>query len=284
MDLLMRITNLILIAVAGSMLARADFSYTMTRKGMGGPEVTTTSFKGQKMMIDSSSTTIVMDFDAQTITTVSKSQKTYTVKKFTDVGQALNGADVTMDVKETGQKKNINGFDASELLMTVDVDNPQTQGRGMKMQMEMHIWISSGVPGADELRGFYKRNAGNFPWAAMMQGGNPGMAKTMADLQRKLASMNGVPVLEVMKMKMAGGPSASPQQSAQMDAARARMEAMAQQGGQAGAAAQQALARMGGASSGGGGMEITMESGNFSTSAIPASTFAVPAGFTAAEK
>jgi hypothetical protein len=278
----MRITNLLLIAVAGSMLARADFSYTMTRKGMGNPEVTTTYFKGQKMMIDSSATTIVMDFDAQTITTFSKSKKTYSVKNFSDVGQALSGADVTADVTETGQKKTINGFDASELLMTVDVDNPQ--GRGMKMQMEMHIWISSGVPGADELRGFYKRNAGNFPWAAMMQGGNPGMAKTMADLQRKLASMNGVPVLEVMKMKMGGGPSASPQQSAQMDAARAKLEAMAQQGGQAGAAAQQALARMGGASSGGGGMEITMESGNFSTSAIPASTFAVPAGFTQAEK
>lgn len=109
MDLLMKITNLILIAVAGSMLARADFSYTMTRKGAGAPEVTTTSFKGQKMMIDSSSTTIVMDFDDQTITTVSKSRKTYTVKKFSDVGQGLSGTDMTMDVKETGQRKTSTG-------------------------------------------------------------------------------------------------------------------------------------------------------------------------------
>ncbi len=236
------------------------------------------------MMIDSSSSTTILDFDAQTITTFSKSKKTYTVRKFSDVGQASAGADITADVKETGQKKNINGFDASELVMTVDVDNPAMQGRGMKMQMEMHIWISSAVPGADELRAFYKRNMGNFPWMAMMQGGgNPAMAKTIADLQRKLAQMNGVPVLEVMKTKMAGGPSVSPDRQAQMDAARARLEAMAQQGGQQGAAAQQALARMGGATSG-GGMEITMEAGNFSTAAIPASTFAIPAGFTQAEK
>jgi hypothetical protein len=283
---MMKIVHLILIAMAGAGAVRADFSYTMTRKGAGAPDVTTTYFKGQKMMIDSSGTTIVLDFDAQTITTVAKSRKTYTVKKFSDVGQNAELGDVTADVKETGQKKNINGFDASELLMTVDVDNPAMQGRGMKMQMEMHIWISSGVPGADELRAFYKRNMGNFPWAAMMgssQGGNPSMAKTMADLQRKLAQMNGVPVLEVMKSKMAGGPSMTPDRQAQMDAARARLEAMAQQGGQAGAAAQQALARMGGASSG-GGFEITMESGNFSTAAVPASTFAIPAGYTQAEK
>jgi hypothetical protein len=282
----MKFMNLILIAMAGTMAARADFSYTMTRKGAGTPEVSTTYFKGQKMMIDSSSTATILDFDAQTITSFSKSQKTYTVKKFSDVGQAGAGMEVSADVKETGQKKNINGFDASELLMTVDVDNPAMQGRGMKMQMEMHIWLSSGVPGSDEMRAFYKRNAGNFPWTAMMgtsQGGNSGMAKTIADLQRKLAQMNGVPVLEVMKSKMAGGPSVSPDRQAQMDAARARMEAMAQQGGAQGAAAQQALARMGGATSG-GGMEITMEAGNFSTSAIPASAFAIPAGFTQAEK
>lgn len=279
--------NLILIAMAGTMAVRADFSYTMTRKGAGAPEVTTTSFKGQKMMIDSSASATILDFDAQTITTFHKSQKTYTVKKFSDVGPAAAGVDVSADVKETGQKKNINGFDASELLMTVDVDNPAMQGRGMKMQMEMHIWLSSGVPGADELHAFYKRNIGNFPWMAMMgtsQGGaNSGMAKTIADLQRKLASMNGVPVLEVMKSKMAGGPSISPDRQAQMEAARARLEAMAQQGGAQGAAAQQALARMGSMSSG-GGMEITMEAGNFSSAAIPASTFAIPAGFTQAEK
>jgi hypothetical protein len=282
----MKITNLILLAAAGTMLARADFSYSMTRKGAGATDVTTTYLKGQKMMIDNSAISIVMDFDAQTVTTFSKSQKTYTVKKFSDVGSGMSGTEVTADVKETGQKKNINGFDASELLMSVDVDNPQMAGRGMKMQMEMHIWLASGVPGSDELRAFYKRNAGNFPWAAMMQGGgNPAMAKTMADLQRKLASMNGVPVLEVMKTKMSGGPSVSPDRQAQMEAARARLEAMVQQGGPGAAQAKQALATMGGASAGGGGgMEITMEGGNYSAAAIPGSTFAIPAGFTPAEK
>jgi hypothetical protein len=67
-----------------------------------------------------------------------------------------------------------------------------------------------------------------------------------------------------------------------MEQARARLEAMKQQGGAQAAAAEQALARMGAAS--GGGMEITMESGNFSTAAIPDSTFSIPPGFTEAGK
>lgn len=274
----MKLTNLILIAVAASMVARADFSYTITRKGLAAGE-TKQYLKGQKMMIDNGNTAMILDFDAQTVTTLNKSQKTYTVKPFSELGQPLSGTEMAFDVKETGQKKNINGFDASELVMTGDIDNPQMQSRGMKMQMEMHIWLSTGVPGVEEMREFYKRNGNNFPWSAMMQGGSPEMGKSIAELQRKLASMHGVPVLEVMKMKTAGGPSVSPQQQAQMEQARARLEAMQAQGGAQGAAAQQALARMGNVSSG-GGMEVTMESGNFSTSSIPDSVFAIPAGFT----
>ncbi len=37
----MKIIHLTLIALAATMAARADFSYTMTRKGAGAPEVTT---------------------------------------------------------------------------------------------------------------------------------------------------------------------------------------------------------------------------------------------------
>jgi hypothetical protein len=37
-----KIVHLILIAVAGAGAVRADFSYTMTRKGAGAPDVTTT--------------------------------------------------------------------------------------------------------------------------------------------------------------------------------------------------------------------------------------------------
>jgi hypothetical protein len=282
----MRLTHLLWIALAASMAARGDFSYTMTSKsGMGGGQETKTSIKGQKMAIDNANTTTILDFDAQTVTRINKSQNTYTVTKFSDTGSALANASVTADLKETGQTKNIGGFDAKELVVTVDMD----MGRGMTSQAEMHMWVSSAVPGAAERRAFYKKNASNFPWMAMGAGGNPAIAKTMADLQRKMAALDGMPVMQVIKVKMggaAGGGGGVPaDKQAQMDQARARLEQMAQQPGPQGDAAKQALARMGAASGGGaGGIEITMEESNFSTAAVSDSIFAIPSGFTKTDK
>lgn len=274
----MKTINLLLLTLAVTMAARADFSYTMTRKSAQGAAGTPvkTSIKGQKMMIDNGGTVTILDFDAQTVTTLHSAQKSYTVTKFADMGQPLSGAGITADVKETGQKKNINGFNASEMLMTIDADNP---GRaGMKMEMEVHIWVSPDVPGAKELHAFYRRNAEHFPWFAMAPAANASMAGAMTELQRKLATLDGVPVLEVIRTKMGGGGAAmSAQQQAQMEQARARLEEMQKQGGQQGAMAAQALARMG--SAGGSGFETTMEGGNFSTTSIPDSAFAVPAGY-----
>ncbi|HTS76061.1 MAG TPA: DUF4412 domain-containing protein [Bryobacteraceae bacterium] len=264
----MRTIILLLVALAGSTAARADFSYTMTRKtAQGAGEVTKTSVKGQKMMIEGARTSTLIDFDAQTVTAISHSDKTYRVRKFAEMAQPTSGMSVTADVKETGQKKNINGYDASEMLMTVETENPGRQG--MQMQLEIHIWVARDVPGAAELSAFYRRNRDHFPWAAIGGGAASSMGKAMADIQRKLASLNGVPVLEVIKTNMGGA------QQAQMEQMRARLEEMQKQGGQQAAMASQALARMG------GGFETTMEGGNYSTAGIPDSVFAIPAGYTA---
>jgi hypothetical protein len=286
--------NVILLApVAGllltSSLALADFGYTMTRKGGPGPAGETKySYKGQKMKTDSGTTATILDFDAQTITTINNTQKTYTVRKFSDLGEGIAAADnVQADVKETGQHKTINGFNASQMVMTVQMDM-----QGMKAQMDMEIWVSPDVPGGQELHAFHQRNASKYPYTAMAQGANPGMRAAMANLQKKMAGLNGVPVLEVIHMKMGGDAAAQAGQAAQaaqsdprMAAARAQLEQMAKQPGPAGEQAKQALARMGAASGGGGGgMDITMEAGSFSSSSIPDSVFAIPAGYQKSEK
>lgn len=270
---------IILVLAAGG-FARADFSYSMGRKG-GTESATKNYLKGQKMLVETGRTSILMDFDAQTVTTINKSNQTYSVQKFSDMGASIP-ADIQADVKSTGQKKVVNGFNASEVVMTMQIDASQARP-GMKMQMEMDIWVSPDVPGAGELRSFYQKNMSRFPWAALMQGGNSGMQKAMGDLQRKMAEMNGIPVLEVIKMKPVGGPAMTDAQAAQMAQARARLEEMQKQGGQQAQIAAQALARMGGAS-GGSMMETTMESSGFSTAPIPDSVFAIPAGYRQGDK
>lgn len=287
----MSFCKFLVLAIALAVAARADFSYTTTRKGTAAGqtgEVTKHYLKGQKMMFDSGNRVILVDFDAQTITTIQTAQKTYTVAKFGDLGQTLqqNNMDISADVKETGQKKVINGFNASQVIMTMQIDAPQGQMAGMKMQMEMEIWFSSDVPGSQEQKAFCQKNMAHFPWSALAPGGNASIQKALTDLQRKLAGLNGVPVLEVVKMKPgAGGNEAQAAQAQQgMAQARARLEEMQKQGGPQAAAAAQALARMGGGSGGGSMFESTIESNNFSTSAIPDSVFAIPAGFTKVDK
>ena len=78
------IRNLSVLLLLACAIARADFSYTMTSKSsMGGnPSVSKYYFKGNKMKTETATSVIIMDFDAQTITTVNPSDKTYTVKPF----------------------------------------------------------------------------------------------------------------------------------------------------------------------------------------------------------
>ena len=273
----MKTTTYVVLALAAAMTARADFSYTSTvmTSGMPGGAATGSTrhlLKGQKMKTDTGDNAMIMDFEAQTMTNISASKKTYSVMKFSDLGSTLKRGDIDakVDLKETGQKKTINGFNASEVVMSLEMDTPAAAKAGMKMQMEVDMWLSSDVPGAKELKAFYQKNAGNFPWAALTGGEGSNMQKAMVEMQKKVANLGGVPVLQVVRMKSAGsGPQAAQMQQG-MAQARERLEAMAAGSGPGAEQAKQALARMGGAASGSGSMfEITTESSAFSTNSIP---------------
>jgi hypothetical protein len=193
--------------------------------------------------------------------------------------------DINIDLKETGERKTINGFNATEMVMTMEMDNPQARQQGMKMKMEMDIWVSPDVPGAGELRSFYQKNAGKFPWGAMMGGGrgNESMQKAITQLRRKMAEVKGVPVLQVMKMGAAGNEAQMAQMQQGMAQARAQLEEMKKQG-KLPPQMEEQLKRMTASSPGGSMFETTMESSNFSSSAIPDSVFAMPAGYQQTER
>ena len=285
----MKIARSLVLALAVGVAARADFSYTNTHKTGSGAgaanQVSKVYLKGQKMLTDSGSTAVMMDFEAQTITTINRAAKTYFVRPFSEIAQAAkDGPEVQVDFSQTGQRKVIGGYNCTQGVMTVQVDMPQAKS-GMKMQMEMEFWVSPDVPGAREMHEFYQHNMDRFPWVSAAQGGNQSLQRAMGEIRKRLAAMQGVPVLEIMRMKTGGGNS---EQAAQMQQglaqARERLEAMAQQPGAQGDAARQALARMGGISGGGVLSETTIESAGFSTAAIPDSVFAIPAGFQKAER
>ncbi|MGO9262811.1 MAG: DUF4412 domain-containing protein [Bryobacteraceae bacterium] len=274
----MRSAHIAMLMLAASPAAHADFSFTMTQKsGPGGDQIVKHYVKGQKEKEERGTIATIVDFDAQTLTTIDTAAKTYKVVGFSDMANAgAASVDVQADVKSTGQKKTINGFNASQVILTMQVDMPQARPAGIKAKMEVELWLSRDVPGSQELAAFYKKNAAHWPVGAS-GGGNPSMQKAMAKLQQQFAEMDGVPVMEVIRMKSGGGAGPSAAQTQQMAQARAQLEAIAKRGGPQGAAAQQTLAGM---SDGLVALfEITMEAGNFSSSAIPDSAFEVPAGY-----
>jgi hypothetical protein len=309
----MKTVILVALTLSAGAHAYADFSYTTTRKSTGGmmaamggtagPQTSKFYIKAQKMKVDRGSTATILDFDAQTITTINSAQKTYSVRPFNDAAEGSKPTELEarIDIKETGQKKTVNGYNSSELIMSIEVDSPQTRQMG-KMLMEVDMWLSADVPGSQELHDFYQRNAGKFPWATMASAAGPGMQQAMADMMRKLASMHGVQVEPIGRMKApgaaaaAGAPAAGPsaEQMAQMQAGMAKacpqMQAMIEKGGPAAAMIKQQYDRMCGGTSGltsgpapngssNALMEFTIDSSDFSTGSIPDSVFAIPDGF-----
>jgi len=284
-------------AIACAIPAHADFSYTTTSKTggamgamAGAPTTGHYFYKGQKMKFDTGRTVVILDMGARTITTLTPSTKTYSVRSMDDaVKQTGEMPEVKIDVKETGQKKMVNGYNASEIVMTMEMEPPPGRAGMGKMTMELDMWLSRDVPGAGDLRSFYQKNADKFPWSAIAAGANPSMAKAIADMQRAIAKQNGVPVEQVMRVNMAGAggapamPQMTPAQQQQMQAAMARIEAMKAQGGAQAAAAQQMMGRMGGMMNGGasGGpmIEITIDASEFSSKEIPDSVFAIPSDY-----
>jgi hypothetical protein len=284
----MRMNCVLFLTLAAALTARADFSYTTAVKSSsgamaaasGGTGLTKTYLKGQKMKIERANSATIIDFDAQTSTVIDADGKTYKVTPFSELhdNAGTNRQGINIEVKDTGQKKTINGYSASELLLSVELDNPMGRQAGAKMHMEADFWISSDVPGASELRAFYQRNAAKFPWTAMAEGGrgNQSTRNAMVELLRKMSDMKGVPVLEVIKVG-AGNDAQQAQMQQAMAQARARLEEMKSQG-KLTPQMEEALKRMS-AGSGGSLFETTMESKDFSSSPIPDSVFAIPSDY-----
>jgi Domain of unknown function (DUF4412) len=303
---LMKTAVSVILSLWACTFAQADFTYTQTMKTTGGmfaamagkmgARTTRISLKGQKMKTDDGNSVIIIDLAGKTITTINNGQKSYTVRDVSDLKESAGDLNVTARFKETGQKKSVNGFNASEAILTMDMDVPPAG----KAQVEVDMWVSADVPGGQQLRAFYSENGAKFPWQALAgSAGTPAVASAMTELQKKMATMNGVPVQQILRIKAPGAmpgtatPGAPPafpsaaQISQMQEQARKQLEAMAAQDGPAAAIARQQLARMGPPPQAGGEsaagsnwlLEMTIDSSDFSAAGIPDSAFEIPAGY-----
>jgi len=315
----------------------ADFSYEQSTKMTGGsmmgmmklagafskqarePIQATVSVKGNRMLHWNKDHATVIDLDSETITEINFQKKQYSVMTFAEMTQAMERAmqqgkdkqgddvkaDLKVDIKSTGQSKQINGYDAKEMLVSMQMDaTDEKTGKKGGMQILSSMWLAPSVAGYEEVREFHKKMAMKLAWtpgASSMMGARPDMARAMANVYKEGAKLDGIPLLQVMKMTPTsdGQPVTAPadaQSSQQQSKPKAETPtiagALSGLGGFGGfgrkkkpaPAKEEPKDDSAASSSAAAGdsavlMEMTTEMSGFSSAAVDPSKFAPPSGF-----
>ena len=287
------------------------------------PIQATVAVKGNRMLHRTATSASVIDLDSETITHIDFQKKQYSVMTFEEMKQMMeqmqqkaaersqkrdkgNQGEMKFKVSATatGQSKQVAGLEAREKVLKMememeatDKDSGQTQKGGMTMTSDM--WIARGVPGYQEVRAFQKRMAEKINWtpSGNMFAANPQVSGGMAEVYKEAAKLDGMPVLQLISMGVAGQPaadgSAPPAQPAPQQQQAERPSVGSALGGALGGRfglgrkkpadqpAPDGTSGGGGQASGAPGslLEMTTELSSFSSNAIDPSLFEVPAGF-----
>jgi hypothetical protein len=204
---------------------------------MGDPIVSTIYLKDNRLANVSAESIEIIDLDKETITHVDVQKKTYTVMTFDQMKQAManaraqmekqqpaqpaaqpapdpNAQDVKMSfdvkVRKTGATKQVSGLDSSEaiLTMTMTATDTQTQQSG-NMAITNDMWMVPAIPGYDQIRDFYRRMAMKMADSntlalgydfSRMLAQNPGAGQALGDMAKEMQKLDGVPIMQVMRM------------------------------------------------------------------------------------
>ncbi len=327
-------------AVLAASTALADFTYQQTSKITGGamqsmmkvagvfskqarearePITTMVAVKGDRMAhIIPGKSAFIINLGAQTITNIDYAQKTYSVLTFEQYRAFLtqlesrnnkDAGEITVKpgIKDTGAKRQVAGYDAHQLIVTIDMEATDKNGKtNPMMSVVSDMWLAK-VPGYEEVQAFQRKLAEQLAFAPSVGGmfSQAGTQKGMAELMKESSKLDGVPVFQITKMGAPQGAAAAQQegQPAQAQQPQPQQQQAEEKPGVGGAIGK--LGRFGGLGgfgrkkkqeepaqtqqasqtqnqqSGAPGslLEMETELAGFSTSAVDASKFEVPAGF-----
>jgi hypothetical protein len=260
----------------------------------------------------------IIDLDKEQMIHIDLEKKTYSVITFEEFRKAMAAmaermakqmgsnpqpvADIRFSVKDGGESKVIQGMPAKLMKLHLEMDiKDQKSGQTFTNSIDIDEWRTPQVPGHEQVNAFYRAYAervGMRPETIrtmQLAMGQAGMAEGMARMAKEAAKLEGVTLVQVTRMTGLG-----------MGLPEIDMPSAGEMGG---AAAESAvggalgrLGRIGGL--GGFGrrrkqeeapapkqtegpkkgepsvlLEMTSENSNFSTAAVDASKFAIPAGF-----
>jgi len=218
-------TFAVFLAVLVSAPAFADVTVKQTTsgKGMGmsGTTTATAYIKGNKMRSDvvmgDKTQTTIFDVDGQKMYVFDSKKKeadVWDMAAFTaEIGKSVDVSGMKASITPNGQTKQIAGRTAAGYDTEISLDTLMGGSQDMKMTMTLQgpMWIVKDAPGAADYNAFYKAAAEkgwifSDPRAAK---GQPGHAKAMAEMFRRMAEIGGIAYETDLQIKMGGsGPMA----------------------------------------------------------------------------
>ena len=209
----------------------------------------TVAVKGDRKMTRTGDTAQIIDLREEKIYDVNLKDKSYTVTTFAELRRQMEEArrkaaeqqprdaepasepaerkqevEVDFSLKESGQRKPINGFDAREVVMTIAV---REKGKALDdsggFVLTSNSWLAPKIPAMTEVADFDRRYAERLGTPMMLDAQQMAMATAMypmmrdaiAKLQTEKVNMDGTPVMTVVTFQaVANAAQAKEQQAA----------------------------------------------------------------------
>jgi hypothetical protein len=204
----------------------------------------TVTVKGDRKMTSNDRTAQIVDLAEEKVYDLDLSKKTYTVTTFAEMRRQAEEArrkaaeqtskeskdkgepqpsssekqyDVDFNLKESGQRKPINGFDAREVIMTIAV---REKGKALEqggMVMTTSSWLAPKVPNVNEVAEFDRRFAEKLALPTMLDAQQmaaamamyPMMADAMKRMQAENVRLDGTPVMTTVTVEAVAPPDAA---------------------------------------------------------------------------
>lgn len=207
--------------------------FSSQARHIGDPIVSTIYLKDNRLANVSPENIEIIDLDKETVTQIDVQKKTYYVTTFMQMKQAIENARAQMKqqaateqpaaspnaqnvkmsfdvkVRNTGAQKEISGLQSSESILTLmmnatDAQSQQTGSMGITNDM----WMVPSIPGYEQVRDFYKRFAAEMSDATVglgydfskMLSQNPAAGQALNDMAGEMQKLEGVPIMEIMRM------------------------------------------------------------------------------------
>jgi hypothetical protein len=193
---------------------------------------TTVVVKGDRMSTTSGNSQQIVDLKEEKIYDIDLKDKSYRVTTFAELRQRMEEAkrkaaeqqqketgkpsepakemEIDFTVKDTGQRKAVNGFDAREVLMTITMrEKGKTLEQSGGMVLSNNVWLAPKIEGMTELADFQRRYAEKLLASAVLDAQQmaalaamyPQLQEAMARMRAEGVKLDGTAVLTDTKFE-----------------------------------------------------------------------------------